>query len=130
VIYQMLHRATSAAVAGERPRLAYFAFTPSPAQRAATADDLLQQLTSLWTRLGSPAGFPFHVVEIALVATPTFAALPSTKGEATDDAVRAALQETAPLFTFGPVAIQRVGSNAPPRSFDPRPTPAATEVIR
>src|SRR5207247_1896024 len=60
-IYQMLHRAASAAFAGEQPRLAYFVFKePSPDPRAATPDDIFQRLTSLWKLLGTP-GSPVSI---------------------------------------------------------------------
>jgi hypothetical protein len=125
--YQMLHRAASAAVAGERPRLAYFAFKPSPDGRAATADDIFRQLTSLWTLLGAPAAFPFHVVEIELEALPAFNALLKTKDEATAEAVCAALQGPASLFRFRQVRIRRVGAQSQPISIDLNRVLATTE---
>jgi hypothetical protein len=63
-VYQMVHRAASAAFVGERPRLAYFSFKPSPDKRAARPDDILNKLIDLWNRLGKPAMFPFFLVEI------------------------------------------------------------------
>jgi hypothetical protein len=108
-IYQMLHRAASAAVAGKRPRLAYFIFKPSPTGGAASANDIFTQLSSLWKLLGSPDAFPFYAVEIKLKELATFTVLPKTKDEATDEAVRAALQDGKKLFDFSLETIQPVG---------------------
>jgi hypothetical protein len=100
-IYQMVHRAASAATA-EMPGLAYFLFKPSPDDRAADPDDVHKKLTDLWDRLGKPSTFPFHVVEIEtkpLDAYEPLGLLP--KGdEATAEAVCAALQDSKPLFDF------------------------------
>jgi len=62
-IYQMVHRAASAATAN-MPHLAYFLFKPSPDDRTAGPEDIFDKLADLWDRLGKPATFPFHVVEI------------------------------------------------------------------
>src|SRR6266516_2090968 len=61
VIYQMVHRAASAAyVAGERglrPELVYLHFVPSPPKsRPATTRHYISDLTRLYERLGRPAG--------------------------------------------------------------------------
>lgn len=128
VIYQMLHRAASAAHAGTKPQLAYFLFKSSD-PRSATADAITAELEQLWKLLGDKK-FPFDVVEIGLQPLPLFEALPNAKDDDTDDAVRAALQGSAPLFTFGPVTIRRVGSDAPAITFDPRPALAMTEATR
>lgn len=100
-IYQMVHRAASAATA-DAPRMAYFLFKPSPDDRAATPDEIYDELTSLWLRIGEPAQFPFYVVEIEaqpLDAYEPLRLLPKGE-EATAEAVRAALQEPEPLFDF------------------------------
>ena len=65
-IYQMVHRAASAVAAGQSPCLAYFLFKPSEDDRAATTDQILGKLTQLWETLGSPATFPFHLVEVKI----------------------------------------------------------------
>ncbi len=126
-IYQMLHRAASAVVAGERPRLAYFLFKPSPDTRAAKADDIFKQLSRLWNLIGTPAAFPFSAVEIELEEQPVFTALPKTKGEATAEVVCAALQGSEPLFTFKQVKIRQVGPQSPVITFDPRSALAPME---
>lgn len=113
-VYQMIHRAASAAFVGERPRLAYFLFKPSPDPRAAKPDDILGKLTDLWNLLGKPASFPFHVVEIETKPLEAFEPLRLlVKGEeATSEAVCAALQDTKPLFHFGDHRIRRVEQEA------------------
>lgn len=111
VIYQMLHRAASAATA-ERPRLAYLSFTPSPDRRAATAAEIRTRLSDLWERLGKPESFPFYLVELETTPLESFAPLAALpKGEeATSLAVCAALQGGTPLFEFGRPVVTRIGS--------------------
>ena len=110
-IYQMVHRAASAASVGERPRLAYFLFKPSPDKRAAKPDDIFNKLTDLWNRLGKPATFLFHVVEIETIPLEAYGPLRlAVKGkETTADAVRAALLDSRPLFHFGDYRLRRIG---------------------
>lgn len=110
-IYQMVHRAASAASAGERPRLAYFTFKPSPDKQAATPNDIFNKLTDLWNRLGKPATFPFFLVEIETRPLETYEPLREMpKGEeATAEAVCAALLDSKPLFRFGPYRVRQVG---------------------
>jgi hypothetical protein len=129
VIYQMLHRAASAAVASRSPRLAYLVFKPSPDPRSARPDELFQQLTNLWNLLGTKA-FPFHLVEIELEQLRAFKELPKTKGPATDEAVRAALQGPAPLFTFRQVRIRKAGTQTAPLTIDFQPASSAPEAVR
>jgi hypothetical protein len=102
VIYQMVHRAASAATAGQAPGMAYFLFKPSPDKRAAKPDDIFAKLTDLWDKLGKPKRFPFHMVEIEVKSTASYEPLRnSPKGKkATSKAVRAALQDSEPLFSF------------------------------
>jgi hypothetical protein len=111
MIYQMIHRAASAAYVGERPRLAYFLFKPSPDPRAAKSDDIFGKLTDLWHLLGKPASFPFYVVEIECKPLEKYEPLRLlVKGEeATTEAVCAALQEPTPLFQFSDYRIRRIG---------------------
>jgi len=125
VIYQMLHRAASAAHAGTKAQLAYFLFESSD-PRSATAHAITAELVRLWNLLGVKK-FPFDVVEIGLQPLPAFEALPNAKGDDTDDAVRAALQGSAPLFTFGPVTIRRVGADAPLVTICRQPALVTTE---
>ena len=107
----MVHRAASAATA-EVPALAYFLFEPSPDARAAKPDVIFDKLTHLWDRLGRPAKFSFHVVEIEASPLDTYEPLRSLpKGdEATAEAVSAALQDTRPLFHFGGYRVRQVGA--------------------
>ena len=111
VLYQMLHRAASAAVS-ESPRLAYFLFRPSDDPRTAQPDEVFRHLGILWDKLGKPASFPFAVVEIPLNPTEAYEQLRSLpKGEpSTAKAIIAALQDPAtPLFDFGEAQIRLVG---------------------
>jgi hypothetical protein len=127
VTYQMLHRAASAAVAGREPRLAYFVFKSSTVRGGATPDELFRQLEKLWNLLGKPAHFPFHLVEIELKE---LHALPTTKGEATAEAVCAALQGDHPLFAFGPARIRQVGTDLHPVMIDLSPDQVAPGAVR
>lgn len=115
VIYQMLHRAASAAHAGTKPQLAYFLFKSS-APKSGPTSAITVELGRLWNLLGDKK-FPFDVVEIGLQPLPAFEALPKDKGDDTAEAVCAALEGTDPLFRFGPVTIQRVGSSTAPREI-------------
>jgi len=110
-IYQMVHRAASAAFVGERPRLAYFLFKPSPDNGAAKPDDIFNKLNDLWDRLGKPAIFPFHLVEIEAKPLEAYESLRTMKKgkEATAEAVYAALQDSKPLFHFGSYRVRHVG---------------------
>lgn len=109
-IYQMVHRAASAATA-ERPHLAYFLFEPSPDKRAASPSEVFGKLTDLWNRLGKPATFLFHLVEIEATPLPAYEAIRLLpKGEeSTAEAICAALQASDPLFRFGVYQIQQIG---------------------
>ena len=111
VIYQMIHRAASAAFAGERPRLAYFLFKSSPDSRGARPDEIFDKLTDLWHLLREPANFPFYVVEIETEPLEAYQPLSLlAKGEdATAEAVCAALQDTIPLFHFCDHSIRQIG---------------------
>ncbi len=111
VVYQMIHRAASAAFVSERPRLAYFLFKPSPDPKSATPEAILGKLDALWTLLGKPEGFPFYVVEIEIAPLEAYKAIQPLKkaDEATAEAVASALQDSKPLFRFVGHTIHRVG---------------------
>ena len=106
VVYQMIHRAASAAyVAGRRklkPDLVYLHFVPSPDDRSATTEHYVAELTRLHERLGRPNSFPFRVIEMPLEATRAFDAIKDLDkhSPATSERVREALCG-GPLFTFG-----------------------------
>jgi hypothetical protein len=116
VVYQMLHRAASAAVA-EKPSLAYIVFKPSPDRQSATADSVAVELLRLWTLLGRPASFPFYVVEIEIMPTDAYEPLRLLpKGQdSTAQAVKAALYRPEPLFSFKNSRIRRIGEEAAAR---------------
>lgn len=110
VIYQMIHRAASAAVA-RKPRMAYFIFEPSSDARSANAKEVINKLEDLWNRLGRPGEFPFYVVAIHVKETEAYLplrALPKGEEE-TAEAVCAALQGSDPLFEFAIREVHRVG---------------------
>jgi len=111
VVYQMIHRAASAAFVGERPRLAYFLFKPSPDPQAATPDDIYEKLTDLWRLLAKPTSFQFTVVEIETTPLEAYEPLRLlVKGkESTAESVCAALQDTKPLFKYDVHCIRRIG---------------------
>lgn len=110
VIYQMLHRAASAAyIAAERkldPALVYIHFVPSPDQRAATTAHYVAELLSLRERLDASAKFPFSVVEMPITNTPLFETIRDLDkhSPATSLQVKEALR-SGPLFTFGEPSI-------------------------
>jgi hypothetical protein len=112
LIYQMIHRAASAVAAGPEPSLAYLVFKPAADKRCASPDQIYKKLSDLWTNLGRPQTFGFHVVEISMTPTAAYTplqALPK-RNEATSEAVSAALQDLAPpLFTFDAFHCRRVG---------------------
>ena len=115
VLYQMLHRAASAAHVGKSPRLAYLRFHPSPDPSTPHPDQVFEQLGILWHKLGQPATFPFSLVEVALRPTPAYEALrPLPKGEpATAQAITAALRDTSTsLFDFEILQIRQVLSKS------------------
>jgi hypothetical protein len=112
VIYQMLHRAASAASAGNSPRLAYFLFEPSPNGGAATPDAVYEKLSLFWDILGQPMTFPFYLVKIGIKPREAYEQLRLLPigAEGTAEAMILALQDPlAPLFNFEIIQCQRVG---------------------
>lgn len=110
VIYQMIHRAASAAATGFRPRLAYFLFKSSPDLRPCSTDEIKTELTCLWTKLGKTNKFPFFVVEIEMADLPAYATLRDLPScEETAELVRSALQSDQPLFEFQSHRIIKIG---------------------
>jgi hypothetical protein len=113
-VYQMVHRAASACQAGSNPKLVYLVFKPSPDSRTANIQTICDDLTHLWSLLGSPSTFPFYLVEIPLLPMTTFdaiASLPKGKAE-TARPVRAALSSNNPLFSFERYCVTRVGTKS------------------
>lgn len=109
-VYQMLHRAASAAVS-EQPKLAYFHFKPSPHASAATSDDIMLSLRNLWATLGQPKSFPFYLVEIELSELDAYKALKKVSpNEDTAELVIDALQGTSPLFGFAKPKVTNIGA--------------------
>jgi hypothetical protein len=113
VVYQMLHRAASAcAVAKEKglqPALVYLHFTPSPLATTATTAQYENDLAHLHSLLGSPKGFPFHLIELSLVPTPSFEVRKdlNKRDPATAVKVLEALQ-SCPLFNYGAAFLRSI----------------------
>lgn len=109
-VYQMVHRAASACGLDRAPSLAYLHFVPAT-KGAATSAQYLNDLSQLHALLGSPADFPFFLIELPTQRTRAFQAIEHLKkGEAeTGRVVRSALLETA-LFTFGEPSVRRIGA--------------------
>jgi hypothetical protein len=103
-VYQMVHRAASAAEAGKHPTVAYFLFhcDGQGDHKTATDDQIREELQRLWRIIGSPTGFPFHVVTFSMSPTTIGQHLLGLKrGDSnTSESVTAALQDDSPLFTF------------------------------
>lgn len=99
-VYQTVHRAASACVAGRIPALAYIQFRPLP-NGAEVHSTLRGDLDHLYTLLGAPEQFPSWRVEVTLKPTEGFEHIRNlTKGlPATAQAVRKALCDGA-LFKF------------------------------
>jgi Domain of unknown function (DUF6946) len=113
-IYQMVHRAASAAACGSDSRLAYFLFKPSPDRQAATFDDIKEKLCVLWDKLGKPETFPFYVVEIEMASLDAYESIRHlAKGQETTSAlVTAALKGESPLFAFESFRVERIGEDS------------------
>ncbi len=110
-VYQMVHRAASAAAMSRTPRLIYLHFEFAGGARGASTDQYLTDLTCLHNLLGNPTNFPFHLVEVRIKPTSAFGALEHLKkgSSETDLAVRAALR-SGRLFEFEEAHIQTIGS--------------------
>lgn len=113
IIYQMLHRAASAAEAGREPAVAYFCFKMKSVSQGAGTNEVVQRLTDLWSLLGTPNTFSFYVAEIEIKGTEVYeklrGAINSTGKKALPDLLIAALQAKAPLFDFSPNKVIRIG---------------------
>ena len=114
-LYQMLHRAASAAATGESPHLAYFLFQLEGGPKTTPVAEIHRHLGHLWDKLGQPAHFPFALVEIALKPRDAYEKirhLPKAK-PATAEAIIAALQNrSSPLFDFEVVRIRQVQASS------------------
>lgn len=113
VIYQMVHRAASAAYASAQrsrsPELVYLHFVPSPDPYSATTEHYIAELSRLHEGLGRPGNFPFRVAEMSLQYTSTFEAIKDMDKHSpvTSRQVREALC-SGPLFTFGEAVVTQV----------------------
>jgi hypothetical protein len=107
-VYQMVHRAASACHAGRLPTLVYLQFCPLP-DGCALESRVMDDLRYLHSLLGTPAGFPFWLVNVEAKPNPAFERIRKLpKGSPkTADAVRAALFGE-PLFEFPNVTFHPV----------------------
>ena len=112
VINQMIHRSASACHAGERPKLAYLLFHPSPDKNTPSSRLVREELAHLWRLLGRPQEFAFLIIEIEMEYTPVFETLAVLPKESQETAakVKAALSSSEALFRFGEPVIQRIGA--------------------
>lgn len=110
-VYQMVHRAASACVAGNDPRMAYLVFSPDPNLQPSKTSQLQKDLEHLWELLGRPEGFPFYLVEVQISPTAAFDAIKylPKKGPSTASQVRNSLLGSTPLFNFDKFCVTRVG---------------------
>jgi len=113
-IYQMVHRAASAAASGDHARLAYSLFELPSFRQEAGHGDIVVRLRDLWSKLGNPQSFPFYAVTIKiepLEAYESIRHLPKGR-ETTADSVIAALQSDSPLFEFQQYQVQKIEENS------------------
>jgi hypothetical protein len=110
-IYQMVHRAASACGTAHAPRLAYLHFSPSNGKAGASHEDYKSDLKYLHSLMGSPAGFPFYLVEMPLEPTAAFRQIQNLKKgqDKTDTLVRDAIRSSR-LFEFGEPRIEKIGA--------------------
>jgi len=109
VVYQVLHRAASAAATSKAPYLIYLHFEPSPPRSAASEADYVADLANLFSLMGKPANFPFYVATIPANPTSAFEKIAELeKGrEETDLKVREAIVSNR-LFEFGTPSIKAI----------------------
>ncbi len=116
LIYQMVHRAASAAASGLNPRLSYFLFKMKSTNMESTedgtkTDQMVERLTELWNFLGEPEGFPFSVVEIEIEPTEIYETkirpLPRREAD-TRNTIIGTLQNNHTLFNFPAFSIRAV----------------------
>ena len=109
-VYQMIHRAASACVAGSNPKMAYLVFEPSPDLRTASSRQIEADLRHLRGLLGNPKSFPFFLIEISLSQALGFqkiASLPK-KQPTTAQQVIGALSGGGPLFCYSKFSVIRI----------------------
>lgn len=110
VVYQVLHRASSACAAakarGLRPQVVYLHFHPSPLKSSATTQTYVKDLRRLHEAMSRPSDLRFRVVEWPLEPLPAFEAIQGLdkRAKASTAIVRKALCD-GPLFRFGQPTI-------------------------
>ncbi len=109
VVYQMVHRAASACKAGTRPKLAYLVFKLSSDPKSTSAQAIKKDLAFLWQQLGSPAGFPFYLIEVKMSLTDSFDKIKELgkRDAGTPGKVKEALLQTR-LFDFSEPELSTV----------------------
>jgi len=112
LIYQMVHRAASAAAAcepGGHPAMAYVVFRDGEANTH--FDDYRADLHRLRSAIGDDEGFPFFLASVPIRPTEAFQEVAGLKkGDSeTGEAVRRSLTHgSPPLFDFAEPKIQRI----------------------
>lgn len=115
-IYQMVHRAASVygcdddqKLKTKKPILAYVQFTEEFKPKKKSY--IHQDLSSLWSVLGKPEGFPFYYVEVLIERNEAFKHIERLeKGSVeTGKEVKKALRWDKPLFTYKDKKIVRIG---------------------
>ncbi|WP_367014015.1 hypothetical protein [Bremerella sp. JC817] len=100
LIYQMVHRAASAAEAGTCPAVAYFLFEVEGFSSGASQDAIQNELKRLRTFL--PASFRLHTVKVHLEPAKGYEKIRglSPGDEKTSESIVSRLQRKARLFTL------------------------------
>jgi len=109
-VYQMVHRAASACAVGRKPKLIYLQFTPLPNGAPVDTQHLNNDLRTLHDLLGSPANFPFYLVEMEVKPTTAYQTIANLPKKSVETAaqIMAALNGE-PLFKFELKATHCIG---------------------
>lgn len=112
-VYQMVHRAASAAAMSRSPSLIYLHFDLAGRLGGTSTDQYYTDLTYLHNLLGKPLNFPFHMIEVEIKPTSVFSALEHLKkgSPETDLAVRSGLL-SGRLFEFGETRLQTIAGQS------------------
>lgn len=113
LIYQMVHRAASAASTGKQhPSMAYFLFRLGEKSKGATPARIKKKLEVLWSVLPEP--FPCYVVELPMKATAEYGKIADLKKRSDETAMRVSevLQGEKALFKFANPVITRIGEGS------------------
>ncbi len=111
LIYQMVHRASSAASASDNPHMAYFLFQLDGKSKGAKPKRIAEELEKLWLALGQP--FPFYSVQIPMKEASGYRQIKNLKkGTETSAVISEVLQGDKQIFKFLEPTITRIGEDA------------------